>query len=79
MLQKLKEEVKQWIEEDQVLQAKIAQALSKRNVVTVKRWLSKDHPILTSITILEIIREHRGLPKEDELTEEVSHGNKAIA
>jgi hypothetical protein len=78
MLQKLKSEVKQWIKDDQELQLKIAKVFSKKNIVTVQRWLKSDNVILTHPMVLEIIREHKNLKKKEELTEVVSDG-KAIA
>ncbi len=70
MLQVLKGEYRQRIKEDQALQLKIAQAFSKKNIVTVQRWNAKQSPILTSKTVLDILREHIGLTEDVELTEE---------
>lgn len=70
----LKAEVKQWIKDDQELQLKIAKAFFKKNIVTVRRWLKSDNKILTIQMVLDIIREHKGLNKKEELTEVVSDG-----
>jgi hypothetical protein len=71
---KLKTEVKQWIKDDQELQLKIAKAFFKKNIVTVQRWLRSDNQMLTTSMVLEIIREHKGMNKKEELTEVVSDG-----
>lgn len=68
MLQKLKPEAKQWIKEDQELQLLIAKLFDKRNIITVQRWLANDNPVLTLPGVLDIIRKHKGISEEVELT-----------
>lgn len=77
MLQRLKSQYKQRIKEDQALQLKIAQAFHKRNIITVQRWVAKDSWELTTVTVLNIIREHEGLRKNIELTEPVEEAEAA--
>ncbi len=71
MLQKLKSEVKQWIKKDQSLQLEIAKLFEKRNIVTIQRWVDADNLLLTLPGVLNIIRNHKGLSQDAELTEEI--------
>jgi hypothetical protein len=69
MLRKLKTEFKQRIKDDEALQLKIAQAFHKK-IITVKRWNEAEDVILTTQTVLDILRHHEGLEDSVELTEE---------
>lgn len=71
MLQVLKTQFKQRIKDDELLQAKIGAAFKPqpKKISTVKRWLEEDHIMLTTSTVLDIVREHLELSKETELTE----------
>lgn len=68
MLQVLKNEFKLRVKTDELLQAKIATATQKK-ISTVKRWLDEDHIMLTTSTVLDVIREHVGIKKGVDLTE----------
>lgn len=70
MLQILKYQWVQVIKGDELLQAKIAAAFGKR-ISTVQRWIKEGHIMLSHTTVLDIIREHKGLSEDVALTEEV--------
>lgn len=71
MLQVLKGQFKQRVKDDELLQAKIGSAFkpNPKKISTVKRWIEEDHIMLTTSTVLDVIREHLELSKDVELTE----------
>lgn len=71
MAQVLKDQFKQRVKKDEMLQAKIGAAFKPqpKKISTVKRWLEEDHIMLTTSTVLDVVREYLGISKEVELTE----------
>ena len=67
MRQYLKPEVKQKLKDDEALQFKVAQAMDKK-FRTVERWIKEDHVLLTTSTVLDVIRKHIGYKENEPLT-----------
>ena len=69
MRQYLKPEIKQRLKNDEPLQMKIALALD-RKFRTVENWVRDNNIMLTTSTVLDMIRKHYGFKKTEPLTEE---------
>lgn len=70
MLHILKSKWLDRIEADEVLQIKIGNAFDPpKKISTIKRWIKENNVMLTNLAVLNIIRQHEGLSKNEELTE----------
>jgi hypothetical protein len=57
------------VKDDELLLAKIANATG-RKISSIKRWIANNDELLTTATVLTVIREHLNIVETESLTEE---------
>lgn len=66
----LKQNIKELIAADPILQGKLASQADK-SVFTIQKWIREDDQKITMLSMLNVIREHCNLDKKVLLTEEM--------